>query len=237
MNLLNAVSRKVHGSTGTFDVPLPLYGKPGIECRFYNATFTLDTVVAVRQAGGPYQIVATFDAPVTFVSATMTRGAGQIASTSTSGAQVFINLVNVTSGQTIEVTLASVSDGEALAWVTIQMSVLLGDFNADGVVDQTDLHAVAALSSGHAAVTGSNFRYDVKTDGGTINSSDVQLAKKVKPVNKYDNRIPPRDSSGLVGLPAAPHTFIRRMVRGAPVLLCVSSTNTGLPFFSSRVAG
>ena len=32
-NTISAASRKTHGAAGTFDVPLPLLGKPGIECR------------------------------------------------------------------------------------------------------------------------------------------------------------------------------------------------------------
>src|SRR5205807_4041157 len=34
----SAVSRKVHGAAGTFDVPLPLTGNVGVECRSGGAT-------------------------------------------------------------------------------------------------------------------------------------------------------------------------------------------------------
>jgi hypothetical protein len=55
-----AVSRKVHGAAGTFDIDLPLAGTPGIECR----------------SGGSnkdYQIIVTFFNNVTFRSATVIR--------------------------------------------------------------------------------------------------------------------------------------------------------------------
>ena len=44
---LSAVSRKTHGDAGTFDLPLPLSGNPGIECRSGGAD-------------GEYQVVVTF---------------------------------------------------------------------------------------------------------------------------------------------------------------------------------
>ena len=51
---LSAVSRKTHGGAGTFDVPLPLTGSAGIEC---------------RSGSGPnsdgHQIIVTFATPVT----------------------------------------------------------------------------------------------------------------------------------------------------------------------------
>ena len=47
-----AVSRKLHGAAGPFDIPVPLTGPIGVECRDGGPT-------------GDYQIVLTFAAPVT----------------------------------------------------------------------------------------------------------------------------------------------------------------------------
>src|SRR5207249_1918412 len=69
---LSAVSRKTHGSAGTFDVNLPLTGTPGIECRSGGA-------------GGDHQIVISFPWAVTFSNAAVTNGAGTVSSTSGSG--------------------------------------------------------------------------------------------------------------------------------------------------------
>src|SRR4029077_5171945 len=64
-NAINAVSRKVHGAAGTFDVGLPLVGTPGIECRSGRAT-------------NDYQVVVTFGGPVTFSTAQVTQGTGSV---------------------------------------------------------------------------------------------------------------------------------------------------------------
>jgi hypothetical protein len=69
-NAINAVSRKVHGTAGTFDVGLPLVGTPGIECRSGGAT-------------NDYQVVVTFGGPVTLANAQVTQGAGSVSNTTT----------------------------------------------------------------------------------------------------------------------------------------------------------
>ena len=63
VQLVSAVSRKTHGTAGTFDIDLPQTGTPGIECRSGGAN-------------GDYQVVATFALPVTFTSATVSSGTG-----------------------------------------------------------------------------------------------------------------------------------------------------------------
>ncbi len=160
-NAINAVSRKTHGSAGTFDVGLPLLGTPGIECRDGGASCIC-------------QIVATFPTPVTIASAQVTQGTGTVSNTMTAGNQVLINLTGVTNAQTIKVTLLGVNDGVATNNVTIPMSVLLGDTSANGAVNSSDVSQTKA-QSGHALNAG-NFREDV-TASGSINSSDVSIVK------------------------------------------------------------
>ena len=41
LQLATAVSRKAHGGAGTFDIPLPLIGEPGVECRSNAGAHTL----------------------------------------------------------------------------------------------------------------------------------------------------------------------------------------------------
>jgi phosphatidylinositol-3-phosphatase len=160
-NAINAVSRKIHGSQGAFDVGLPLAGNPGIECRSGGAT-------------NDYQIVVTFGTPVTFSGAQLTQGTGSVSSTSTSGNQVFVNLTGVTNAQTIQVTLLAVNDGTATNNVSIPMSVLVGDTTADGFVNSADISQTKSQSGNPVAA--SNFREDVNTDG-FINSADISLIK------------------------------------------------------------
>src|SRR6266705_3001538 len=59
--LTSAVSRKTHGSAGIFDVPLPLTGEPGVECRNTN---------------GKFIFVFTFSSNVVSGSAAVTSGTG-----------------------------------------------------------------------------------------------------------------------------------------------------------------
>jgi hypothetical protein len=160
-NAINAVSRKIHGNAGTFDIGLPLVGAPGIECRSGGAT-------------NDYQMVITFGTPVTFADAQVTQGTGTAASTTTSGNQVFVNLTGVTNAQTIQVTLFAVNDGTATNDVSIPMSILIGDTTANGSVNSSDISQTQSQSG--QPVTFSNFREDV-TANGLINSSDIALVQ------------------------------------------------------------
>jgi hypothetical protein len=158
---VTAASRKVHGDARAFDVPLPLVGTPGIECRSGGAT-------------NDYQIVITFGGPVTFSDAQVTDGTATVSSTSMNENQVLINLTGVTNAQTIQVTLLALNDGTTTNDVVVPMAVLLGDTTADRSVNSAD-RGQTKSQSGHA-VTSSNFREDVTVDG-SINSADIGLVK------------------------------------------------------------
>src|SRR5205807_7437455 len=75
----SAFSRKTHGAAGTFDVPLPLTGDGGIECRSGGAT-------------NDYQMIINFATSVTVGSASVTSGTGSVSSFSVSESQVTVNL-------------------------------------------------------------------------------------------------------------------------------------------------
>lgn len=157
----SAVSRKNHGFAGNFDVNLPLTGTPGIECRYGGNS-------------GNYQMVVTFATPVTFASARVTTGTGSVVNASASGNQITINLTGVITAQKIVVTISGVNDGVNTGSVTIPMSILVGDTNADGFVDSIDV-AQTKSQSGNA-IFSSNFREDLNVDG-FIDSTDTSLAK------------------------------------------------------------
>ena len=152
------VSRKTQG-TNAFDLYLPPYGyaDPAIECR----------------SGGPtnqYQFVVTFLNPVTVEDALVRDGNGTINGVSGSGTNVVtINLSNVTNAQTIDVTLS----GPNLL-LDIPMRILVGDINANGVVNSSDVSQTKA-ESGHP-LTNANFRADV-TANGSITGTDVSFVK------------------------------------------------------------
>ena len=157
----SAFSRKVHGGAGTFDVPLPLTGNVGVECRSGGAT-------------NDYQMIVNFANMVTVESAAVTSGTGSVGSFSVSGSQVTVNLTGVTDAQRITVTLHNVNDGTSTGDVPISMGVLIGDVNGNGAVSAADV--ALTKSQVGATVGGSNFREDVNVNG-TISSTDVALVK------------------------------------------------------------
>jgi hypothetical protein len=159
------VSRKIHGESGAFDIPLPLTGAPGVEC---------------RTGSGPnsdaYQVVVTFPTPVTVGGVSVSRANGVEAPKYTvSGGTVTIELSAVADRQTLTITLADVNDGAGTGNVAIPMAVLIGDTNGNRIVNATDLAETKARSG--QAVSGTNFRTDVTASGGFINAGDIALVK------------------------------------------------------------
>jgi uncharacterized delta-60 repeat protein len=160
--LAGAFSRKTHGGAGTFDVPLPVSGNVGVECRSGGAT-------------NDYQMIINFASSVTVQSASVTSGTGSVSSFSGSGtSQITVNLTGVTNVQRITVTLHNVNNGTSTGDVPVSMGVLVGDVNGNAVVNSSDVSLTKSQVG--QAVTGSNFREDVNANG-TISSTDVALVK------------------------------------------------------------
>lgn len=153
------VSRKTHGSAGTFDINLALAD----ECRSGGAS-------------NDYQIIFTFPVSVTFTGAAVTAGTGSVSSSSGSGTpNIIVNLTGVINAQRITVTLYGVSDGgTGSVNLTAQMGVLIGDTSADGAVNSGDIAQTKARSG--MTTNATNFRSDVNANG-SINDSDVSLIK------------------------------------------------------------
>jgi len=156
----DAFSRKVHGGAGTFDIPLPLSGNVGVEC---------------RSGGGIYQMIIDFPTTVTVGSASVTSGTGMVSSFSGSGtSQITVNLTGVTDAQRITMTLHNVNNGTTTGDVPVSMGVLIGDVNGNAIVNSSDV-ALTKSKVGQA-VDSTNFREDANVNG-TISSSDVALVK------------------------------------------------------------
>ena len=161
MATTKAVSRKIHGAVGSFEIDLPFARPPGIECRSGGS-------------GRDHQIVVTFLDNVTYRTAIVVSGMGSVASSSGSGTNtVTINLTNVANAQTIQVVLVDVNNGTTSESFLISMSVLLGDVSGNGSVNGSDITLVKHTSQ---AVGASNFRNDV-IPNGALNSSDVSTVK------------------------------------------------------------
>ena len=154
----SAFSRKVHGGAGPFDVPLPLTGNVGIECR----------------SGPTYQMIINFATNVTVGSASVTSGTGSVSSLSVTGSQVTVNLTGITNVQRITVTLFNVNDGTHMGDSPVSMGVLVGDVNGNAAVNASDVSLTKSQVG--QPVSGSNFREDVNANG-TITATDVAIIK------------------------------------------------------------
>ena len=167
VHLVSAISRKVHGSAGTFDVDLPLTGPRGIECRRGGAN-------------GDYTMILTFADTLTGIGrVSLTNGTGTVSTSNidTNDAHHYIvNLTGLSNGQIVTVSLTNVQDasGNSSSVVPVSMGVLVGDTTDDGSVNSADIGQTKS-QSGHL-VTASNFREDVTVDG-SINSADIGLVK------------------------------------------------------------
>ena len=157
----SAFSRKTHGTAGTFDIPLPLTGNVGIECRSGGAT-------------DDYQMIVNFATTVTVGSASVTSGTGNVSSFTVNGPQVTVNLTAVTNVQRITVTLFNVNDGTHMGNVPVSMGVLVGDVNGNAIVNASDVSLTKSQVG--MAVSSSNFREDVNANG-TISATDVAQVK------------------------------------------------------------
>ena len=99
------VSRKTHGAAGDFDIPLPLNGTAGVECRNPGPN-------------NSYTLVYTFDRPVASSGTVSIQGTGSLAPapqgssnpTIANSNQVIVNLQGVTNQQHLTVTLSNVRD-------------------------------------------------------------------------------------------------------------------------------
>jgi hypothetical protein len=165
--LLGVVSRKTHGSAGTFDIDLPLTGNAGVECR----------------SGGTnndYSLVFTFHRNLVGVGgASVAQGTATINANSGIGPnlnQYTLNLTGVANAQHLIVTLNGVQDtnGAIPGGVTARMDVLLGDVNAVSGVTGSDVNACKAQVGIELSTT--NFRNDVNATG-FVSGSDVNLIK------------------------------------------------------------
>jgi parallel beta-helix repeat protein len=158
--VVGALSRKMHGAAGTFDINL--LTATGIECR-------------TGAAGGNYQVIVTFANPVTVSGLSIMSSDGMAGGTqSVNGAVVTVDLTAVANAQTVGITLINVNDGSLAGDVLIPMGVLAGDTTGNGSVSASDIGQVKGQSG--QAVTAANFRTDVNA-GGTINASDIGLVK------------------------------------------------------------
>jgi hypothetical protein len=170
---VSAASRKVHGAAGTFDIPLPLTGTAGIECR-QNTTNDPPTS---PNFGKDHQVVVTFGGPVTVQSASVTSttlGDSPSATFNSVGNDVVVDLHNIPAlPRRLTITLNNASHFDTGTF-NIPLSILLADATGSGGVNASDVSQVKSKSGQTVGAT--NFRTDI-TLSGSINASDISLAK------------------------------------------------------------
>ncbi|MGI8435928.1 MAG: hypothetical protein ACR2NX_03355, partial [Chthoniobacterales bacterium] len=155
-NLTSAVSRLNHTGVGNFDVNMPLTGVTGVED---------------RQAS-TYNIVLTFDQPVTSGTVAVTSGTGSPGSPSFSGNTITVPLTAVTDAEVVGLTVSNVNGLGGSA--SVNLGFLVGDYNADRFTNGGDTTLVRGLSG--TAVDATDFRADVNLDG-FINGGDTTIVR------------------------------------------------------------
>ena len=159
---VSAVSRKTHGTSGDFDIPLPFTGAPGVESRSGGMN-------------GVHKIVITFNNPLTAASAAVSAGS-ILGAPTFAGNSISVNLTGVPNAQQITVTLTDATDafGQTLPSTTVSMNVLVGDSTGNKIVNGSDVSQTKALSGD--PVDASKFRCDFNADG-SVNASDISQVK------------------------------------------------------------
>ncbi|MEO8439606.1 MAG: YCF48-related protein [Spartobacteria bacterium] len=161
LELISAATRK-----GGFEIDLTLDGPPGIECRSGGANAT-------------FKLQLTFNHALTAVD-DVTTSCGTVSRSTIDGTdahRLLINLAGVNcNAQVVTVTLSGVHDeeGNTLPSVDLEMALLLGDVDGNGVVDYADIDAIR-LDRGQATDS-TNFREDLNTSG-KIDSPDFAIVK------------------------------------------------------------
>lgn len=152
--LVTVVSRKNHGGND-FDIPLPLTGIRGVECRT-----------------GDINLVFTFDIPVSNCG---TPTAGTVAA-GPENKQCTVTLSGLTSGQYYQVGLSGVvsSTGGTIDIPGPQWGLLIGDVDATGRVDGNDVSSVQSHT--RQSANADNFRNDVSPTG-RIDGNDVSTTQ------------------------------------------------------------
>jgi hypothetical protein len=161
--LVSAVSRKIHGGAGTFDLPLSLVSvtNPTTEPRL-----------------GPVQtIVLTFNKAITAATATITEGTATAGTPTFSGNDVIVGLTGVTNKQYVTVALTSVasSDGGSGGSGSVRIGFLAGDVNQNRAVTVSDV--VLVNNQIAHPVTAANYLKDLNASGA-ITVADKVLANK-----------------------------------------------------------
>ncbi len=165
--LNGVVSRKTHGSAGTFDIAInpatPISGAIDVE---------------PRQIGGGHQIVFQYAGVIsqpgsaTALDANLASVGSTIAVVNPgNGNEVIVTLTGITDNKRVTVSLTGVVGGSD---ASASIGFLVGDINNSRSVTAADISGVKARSG--QTTTAGNFKFDVNATGA-ISASDISAVK------------------------------------------------------------
>lgn len=162
--LIGVASRKTHGTTGVYDVPI-------------DHTVPMGGAVSVepRAIGTGHRIVFQFNANVTSIGAVsaIDESANAVAATATQlSNEVSVSLSGLANNKSVTVTIPTVNNTPINANASI--GFLVGDINGTRSVNSSDISSVKARSG--QTTNHANFRFDINASGA-INSSDISGVK------------------------------------------------------------
>ena len=155
-----AMSRKLHGGSGTFDLLL--------------GGVSTNPTIEPRQ-GPAHTIVATFDKPINAATVTVVEGTATAGAPTFSGNDVVVSLTGVNNQQYVTISLGNVAstDGGSGGNGSVRVGYLAGDVNQNRVVTLADLGLVNAVLA--QPVTAANFLKDINASG-TLSVADKGIA-------------------------------------------------------------
>lgn len=163
-SLAAVISRKTHGGTDIFDLPLDI-----------NQMVSGSVSVESRAIGSGHTVVFRFNGAVLSVGAASavapsSAGVGNI-TFALSGNEVILDLTNIPDNQRLTISLTGVNGTINTA---TSMGFLVGDVNNSRTVNSSDISGIKARSGQVADAM--NFKYDLNASGA-INSSDISAVK------------------------------------------------------------
>ena len=161
LSLIGAVSRKTHGTAGTYDALINTVAGP--------------VSVEPRNIGSGHSVWLSFNDLIT-VAGTLTvadsANANVTASAMAQGNDVIVTIPLLADNTRVTISLSGVN-GNVNPFV-VSIGFLVGDVNNTRSVNSSDISGVKARSG--QATNASNFRFDVNATGA-INSSDISAVK------------------------------------------------------------
>ena len=164
LNLISVFSRKVHGTAGTFDLPIDL-------AQLVSGAVTVEP----RSGASGHAIVFRFDGAVTVagVAATVDGAAAPLGTASASAAanEVIVTVAGVPDNRRLSISLTGVNGNTSAA---AAIGFLRGDVNGNRSVSTADTSQVRARAGQVASST--NFLADINATG-VIGAADIAAAK------------------------------------------------------------